>query len=310
MDYKQLQSFLKVCEAGSINKAAEQLFVSQQALSKSMRNLEQELGVSLLVRTPGGVRPTPAGELLLQRAAAYLEEHDDILRQLRQIHTGPQLRVGFFMGLLQELPPHFFADFMDAHPEVQFHFHSYTDNENSRSYQNYGCDLVITTSPLTGGAFVELARLRTPIGVMLAKDHPLAARDPLLVRDLEGCPLITLNSENRSQTQLIKCLHAQGLAPDTVLGDADGELTNDLLRRGFVSFYAGKRSALPAGIVFRRVEDLALCWEFYIYGKRSRPPHPAGAGAGGAHFTGRDAGGDPAHHQACYPACSTSCQLW
>lgn len=176
------------------------------------------------------------------------------------------------MGLLQELPPHFFADFMDAHPEVQFHFHSYTDNENSRSYQNYGCDLVITTSPLTGGAFVELARLRTPIGVMLAKDHPLAARDPLLVRDLEGCPLITLNSENRSQTQLIECLHAQGLAPDTVLGDADGELTNDLLRRGFVSFYAGKRSALPAGIVFRRVEDLALCWEFYIYGKRSRPP--------------------------------------
>lgn len=274
MDYKQLQAFLQVCRAGSINKAAEQLFVSQQALSKTIRNLEQELGVPLLVRTPGGVRLTPAGELLEQRAVPYLEDHDDILRQLHQIHKGLQLRVGFFMGLLQELPPHFFASFMDAHPEVQFHFHSYTDNESSRSYENYACDLVITTSPLAGGSFVELARLRTPIGVMLSRTHPLAARPQLRLRDLADCPLITLNTENRSQAALIERLHAQGLAPDTILGDADGELVNDLLRRGFVSFYAGKRSTLPEDIVFRPVEDLGLDWEFYIYGKRSRRPTP------------------------------------
>lgn len=274
MDYKQLQCFLKVCEAGSINKAAEQLFLSQQALSKSMRNLEQELGVSLLVRTPGGVRLTPAGELLQQRAAAYLEDHDDIIRQLRQIHAGPQLRIGFFMGLLQELPPHFFAGFMDAHPEVQFHFHSYTDNETSRSYQNYGCDLVITTSPLTSGTFVELARLQTPIGIMLARTHPLASRPQLCLRDLADTPLITLNTENRSQTQLIELLHEHGLTPDTILGDADGDLLSDLLHRGFVSFYAGKRSALPPDILFRTIEGLDLKWEFFIYGKRSRRPTP------------------------------------
>ena len=272
MDHKQLQYFLAICKTGSINQAAGQLFVSQQALSKTIRNLEQELGLPLLVRTPRGVRLTPAGELLEQRAAAYVQDHDDILRKLRQLHEGPQLRVGFFMGLLQELPPHFFADFMDAHPEVQFHFHSYTDNETSRSYQNYACDLVITTSPLTSGSFVELARLETPIGIMLSRTHPLAQRPRLALHDLADWPLITLNTENRSQAQLLECLREHNLAPDTILGDADGELVGDLLRRGFVSFYAGKRSALPPDIAFLRIEDLALSWEFYVYGKRGRRP--------------------------------------
>ena len=63
-------------------------------------------------------------------------------------------------------------------------------------------------------------------------------------------------------------LRAQGLVIDTVLGDADGDLIQELLGRGYISFYAGKQSALPEGIVFRFLKDLHLYWEFYIYGHR------------------------------------------
>ncbi len=267
MDYKQLKFFRKVCEEKSINRAARKLFISQQALSQSIARLEQELGVALLVRTPGGVRLTPAGQLLEQRAGAYLEEHDDILRQLQSAGAGAHLRVGYFMGLLQELPPHFFGRFMDAHPEVQFHFRSYTDTEQSRTYQNEDCDLVITTAPM-GQSMAELAHLENRIGVMMAAQNPLADRPKLFLEDLKGTPLISLNTENRSQGRLLEKLGASGLVIDTVLGDADGELIGDLIRRGYISFYAGKRSALPQGVVFRFLEDLHLYWEFYIYGRR------------------------------------------
>ena len=270
MEYKQLEFFLAVCEQRSFSRAAENCFVSQQAISKSLANLEQEMGVQLFVRTCSGVALTEAGRLLEQQVRPHLNERDEILKSLQNFHARPQLRIGYFMGLLQELPPHFFAEFQDRHPEVQIHYHSYTDNESSRSYRNYDCDLVITTSPLTSSDFVQLAKAESSIGVILSREHPLAQKEVLMLADLKSVPLITLNTENRSQAQLLECLRKAGLTVDSVLGDADWELTVDLLRRGFVSFYAGKECTLPQDVLHRKVKDLQLNWEFYIYGKRSR----------------------------------------
>lgn len=269
MEYKQLEFFLAVCEQKSISQAAKTCFVSQQAISKSLSKLEEEFGVQLFVRSPSGVLLTEAGHLLEQQARPHLNERDRILRQLRHFHTRPQLRIGFFMGLLQELPPHFFLEFQQLHPEIQLHYHSYTDTESSRVYRNHDCDLVITTSPLNSSDFLQLAHIESPIGIILSADNPLSQKEPLCLADLKGLPLITLNTENRSQTKLLNYLQMCGLTIDSVLGDADWELTEDLLRQGFVSFYAGKQSALPDGLCFRFLSDLDLGWEFFIYGKRS-----------------------------------------
>ena len=174
------------------------------------------------------------------------------------------------MGFLQELPPHFFSAFQQQHPEVHLHFHSYTDNERSRNYRNYDCDLVITTSPLSSSDFVRLAHFESDIGAILSRQNPLAQKHSLTLADMKEVPLITLNTENRSQAQLMERLQTLGLTIDSVLGDADWELTLDLLRQGFVSFYAGKASTLPADICFCPLQNLQLRWEFFIYGKRSR----------------------------------------
>lgn len=270
MDYKQLQFFLAVCEEKSISRAAEKNFVSQQAISKSLTNLEQELGVQLFVRTSSGVSLTEAGQLLERQARPHLAERDDILRQMQRFCAAPQLRIGFFMGLLQALPPHFFLNFQKEHPEVQLHYHSYTDNERSRTYRNHDCDLVITTSPLTSSDFVQLVQFKCNTGILIAQNHPLAQKQKLFLADLKSSPLISLNTENRSQCQLHELLKENGLAIDSILGDADWELTFDLLQSGFISFYAGKSTALPDGILMRYLEDMQLSWEFYIYGKRNR----------------------------------------
>lgn len=270
MDYKQLQFFLAVCESKSFRNAAEKCYVSQQAISKSLSNLEQELGVQLFVRSQNGVALTEAGRQLQKLARPHLNQRDELLRQMRGFHSKQQLHIGFFMGFLQELPPHFFPQFQQQHPEVQLHYHSYTDNEHSRIYRNYDCDLVVTTSPLSSSDFVQLAHSESSIGAILSRKNPLAEKHALTLPDLKDVPLITLNTENRSQARLLECLQANGLTIDSVLGDADWELTVDLLRQGYGSFYAGKESALPTDICFRPVSDLQLRWDFFIYGKRSR----------------------------------------
>ena len=270
MEYKQLQFFLAVCESKSFRNAAVKCYVSQQAISKSLSNLEQELGVQLFVRSQSGVSLTEAGRQLQKLARPHLNQRDELLHQMHSFHSKQQLHIGFFMGFLQELPPHFFPQFQQLHPEVQLHYHSYTDTEHSRIYRNYDCDLVITTSPLSSSDFIQLAHSESSIGAILSQTNPLAEKHALTLSDLKDSPLITLNTENRSQAQLLDCLQANGLVVDSVLGDADWELTVDLLRQGYVSFYAGKECVLPEDICFRPLPELQLRWDFFIYGKRSQ----------------------------------------
>lgn len=262
MEYKQLEFFLAVCEQNSFRRAAETCFVSQQAISKSLANLEQELGVQLFVRSSDGVTLTEAGRLLEQQVRPHLNERNEILLRLRQFHAQPQLRIGYFMGFLQELPPHFFSAFQQQHPEVQLHFHSYTDNERSRNYRNYDCDLVITTSPLNSSDFVRLAHFESDIGVILSRQNPLAQKHSLTLADLKEVPLITLNTENRSQAQLMERLQNMGLTIDSVLGDADWELVFGSATAGLCFFLRRKsqhtacrhlllsltKSAAPVGV--------------------------------------------------------------
>ncbi|MGE0315145.1 MAG: LysR family transcriptional regulator [Lautropia sp.] len=72
MNLRQLKYFVKVVEAGSMTRAAEQLFVAQPALGMQIRQLEEDVGVALLDRHSRGVTPTRAGALLLERARAIL----------------------------------------------------------------------------------------------------------------------------------------------------------------------------------------------------------------------------------------------
>lgn len=74
MEYKQLEFFLAVCEQKSFSRAAEVCYVSQQAISKSLANLEQELGVQLFVRNSGGVALTEAGRLFEQQVRPHLPQ--------------------------------------------------------------------------------------------------------------------------------------------------------------------------------------------------------------------------------------------
>jgi LysR family nitrogen assimilation transcriptional regulator len=73
INLRQLRYFVRIVEAGSITRAAHRLYVAQPALGSQMRLLEEELGVTLLERHSRGIRTTPAGDLLYQRALPILQ---------------------------------------------------------------------------------------------------------------------------------------------------------------------------------------------------------------------------------------------
>ncbi|GBD48842.1 LysR family transcriptional regulator [Methylopila sp. Yamaguchi] len=93
MDLRQLRYFVQVAEIGNISRAAEVLRVAQPSLSQQIRNLEEELGVDLLVRHARGVTPTELGQRFWDRARRILEEADRAKDDLRSLAESPSGRI-------------------------------------------------------------------------------------------------------------------------------------------------------------------------------------------------------------------------
>lgn len=83
MEMRHLRSFVEIVESGSFSRAAERLGITQQALSQQIANLEEELGVLLLLRSPRGVRPREAGRTLFEHGKALLRRMQQIEMDVR-----------------------------------------------------------------------------------------------------------------------------------------------------------------------------------------------------------------------------------
>lgn len=94
MRSRLLSSFLVVAEKGSITEAAKVLNISQPALTKSMRRLEDELGVKLFDRVPVGVRLTRYGAILLDHARIIENEYRHAIARISEVRDGAGPRFG------------------------------------------------------------------------------------------------------------------------------------------------------------------------------------------------------------------------
>ena len=96
MEIRQLRAFVAIADSGTFTAAAQQVHVTQAAISMQIRQLETELGAKLFVRAPRRVVLTEAGEQLLQRARHILRDHDAAVDEVADL-AGTQrgrLRIG------------------------------------------------------------------------------------------------------------------------------------------------------------------------------------------------------------------------
>lgn len=120
MELRHLRYFVAVADAGNVTKAAHQLRVAQPALSRQIRQLEDELGVGLFARGPRGVQLTTAGTAFLAEARALLAQSEQAVRTARSpTGTAPRpLDVGYVWGLFHSLVPALVARYRQGHPDA------------------------------------------------------------------------------------------------------------------------------------------------------------------------------------------------
>ena len=188
MRIQQLELLLSLARTGSMRASATALNVTQPALTKALRQLEDEFGATLVLRSPKGVRLAPAGEMLAARAATVLRELDRAREELAALTRDSQttLSVGVSPAAALMLAANTISAFQSRWPQVRVHLVDALYPKALQQLRSGELDLALGPLPPAGIGQDLLARPLTdsPSVIVAKQGHPLA--QARLLSDLQG----------------------------------------------------------------------------------------------------------------------------
>ncbi len=197
MDTVNLHTFIIAAELKSFSLAAEQLYLTQPAVSKRVATLEGELGAALFDRIGRRVSLTEAGRELLPRAKAILREIEDSRRLITNLSgtVAGQLSIGTSHHIgLHRLPP-VLKQFSKAFPDVELELQFMDSEAACRAVQTGELELGIVTLPLEPLADLQSELIwPDPLDIVVGLEHPLAGRTKLDFQRLSQHPAILPSS--------------------------------------------------------------------------------------------------------------------
>lgn len=191
-----LRSFVAIVDAGSMLNAAEQVFVTQSALSLQIKRLEEMMQQALFAREGRRLALTPAGEVLLDYARRLLALHDEAVAAVSTGQFSGPVRVGMVQDFAETLLSGLLARFADFHPDAQIYAR------------------VAGTAELI--ALLERSQLDVVLGYAAADDRQALKRSPMLwyghdhLADRAVVPLAVLEQPCRFREAAIAALDAAG----------------------------------------------------------------------------------------------------
>jgi DNA-binding transcriptional LysR family regulator len=200
IELRQLRYFAKVAELEHFGRASEELHIVQPALSRQVRQLEEELGVELFERLPRGVKLTPAGVFLSERAGQLLADVDRLISATKLAAKGQRgfLRVGFADGtILSGHVPEIIKRFRNHYPEVELELVPATSVAQAELLTNGTINLgFVYWLPAQQENVKHHEINKENIVLAVPKAHPLASRKTVRLLDLVGYPFVWIKRSN------------------------------------------------------------------------------------------------------------------
>ncbi|MDE1147226.1 MAG: LysR family transcriptional regulator [Azospirillaceae bacterium] len=235
MDLRQLRHFIAVVEQGSFSRAAQQVHLTQPALTRSIRALEDFVGAQLLDRGTSGVRSTRAGQAMYQHAKFMINEAERARHEVRLAAEGLGGELTLAVGemFIDHHIHRAIARLLADHDRVSVTVRQVFIEEAVPLLLDGQVDLALAVAPAsrmqTGLAFQALAPV--PFAVYAGTDHALA-----------GAPSVTMADLTRQRWALLDRPHADDF---------------------MVRYFAAGRQAMPATVV--RVDSLALMRSLVVH---------------------------------------------
>jgi DNA-binding transcriptional LysR family regulator len=239
LNLSRLNVFQEVVERGSFSAAADSLSYSQSAVSQSIATLEGELGVALIERRRGGLRPTAAGAALAVHVGgimARIERAESEIAAIAAGHGG-RLRAASFPTAGATLMPQAIAGFRASHPGVDVTLAEGEPEEIAPRLRAGEFDLVLLfefdgVGERLGAGMRRFELFDDPLHLALRRDHPLAKRKRVRLEDLREESWVQTSAASPCAKQVIRSCHAAGFEPSVSFESDDYQTVQGLVAAG------------------------------------------------------------------------------
>lgn len=271
MELRTLRAFVEVVRQGGFSNAAKVVFATQPTVSKAVRQLEDELGVSLLNRVGHRSEVTAAGEIVYRRALTILAERDDLITELDELRG---LKRG---SLTLGMPPMgsdlfapLFAAYRSRYPGVEIRLAEHGAKRLEEMLHAGEVELAGTLLPVA--EMFEWQALRDdPLMVLLPAGHPLAGAATLDLPALADQPFILFDQGFALNALVLDACRRRGLDPVVAARSGQVDFVVQLVAAGLgVSFLPepiARRRALP-GVALVALAEPGTLWRIALIWRR------------------------------------------
>ncbi len=187
MTFRQIEFFVAAGKYGSINKAAESVRLSQQAISKALRELELELGCRLMTRTTTGITMTDYGNYVFHEFEQLIARRDCISKHVLKMkeHKKEPLSIGMSIGVLHSFPYWLIPDFINSNPNIDLRYEDYMDKVLEQKLADNEYDMAIISGPLFNKEFQTKTLRREHVLLCIPAGHPLYQESHIEMKQLQ-----------------------------------------------------------------------------------------------------------------------------
>lgn len=197
MDIKQLHYFAEVAKHKNFTKASQVLFVSQPSISKMIKSLEDELGVTLLDRSDREIVLTDTGRLVNEKALKILQMLEDLsssVNELVHVQRG-KVTMGIMPTISALLFPKIIAGFKKRYPKIEIQMVEYSAKQVMIQMEQGNIDFGVTVLPVNTRLYRTVSLLTEELVVIVSSHHWLAGRKSVSLTELQNEPFILFTKE-------------------------------------------------------------------------------------------------------------------
>jgi len=275
MEIFQLIQFQAVAELEHMTRAAEKLNLAQPALSRTIQNLEKELGTTLFDRSGRRMQLNENGRILLRYARQILASIQDAKNEISARNTRTETRIRLCVHSATALLPQLLAEFRSLRPDIHFDIVQRIFQNTEQPDYDMLIDSIGGSEPLPLNSCVLM---QEEVVLALPSSHPLAQKSSISLKEIEGIPFVFLQRDRPWARIMLRACNEVNFTPN-IVAECDNPITLcEFVRCGLGAYFLPSRTGLPLasdGITLVPLTDFAYGRHLYLHWSYGAylPPH-------------------------------------
>jgi DNA-binding transcriptional LysR family regulator len=235
LSWHQLEYFHAVARLQHVSRAAQQLGISQPALSRALAKLEADLSLPLFDRVGRSIRLTRYGEIFQRRVARALHEIDEGRAELSELANPERaiIRLGFLRTLGISFVPRLVREFCALFPQIRFSFVQNNDIALEEALLREDLDLVLNSNPLLAAQFDWDLIADQELVLIVSRSHGFSKRRTVAMSELADEPFVCFKAGHVFRRQIENLCNTAGFLPKVRFEADDSSSMPGFVASGF-----------------------------------------------------------------------------